>query len=163
MQRAAATALGVAAVLLAALAASVVVGVVDVPSPFDDADSRSEQTDAAAGPAASQRNYSLSIDGIEPCGTTCRDVTVTLTNRAAEDRENVTVRTRLFADGDLLWTGRERVGTLPANGSHTLTARVELGVGEALAVERNDGYVTVERTVQSDAGTAVLTRRRQVD
>lgn len=165
----AAAAVGVAAVLLVTL----VLGVALVVEPplLDTPDERAVSTPAptsapttspAAGPAA-PRPYSLRIDAIESCGTTCRDVTATLANQADESRRNVTVVTRIYADGDLLWTESERVGTLTSGETHTATARVELSLTDALAVEGNDGYVTVERTVRSDDGTAVLTRRRQVN
>lgn len=129
-------------------------------APADSGPTTTANTDAEA--TTSQQNYSLTVNRVESCGTTCRDVTATLTNRDDVPRENVTVLTRLSVGGTVLWSQRERVGRLAPGESYTTTARVHLTFDEALLVQQNGGYVTIERTVRSDAGTSVITRRRQV-
>ena len=111
----------------------------------------------SAGP-----RYDVSVASVESCGPTCRQVTATLTNRDDEPHENVSAVIRVYSDGTLLWKGTQRVGTLAAGESYTTTERVELSYGEAFTVRANGGYVTVETTVHSDAGTVTFSERRQV-
>lgn len=120
------------------------------------ADSTSTPT-ATQGPA-----FDSEIESIERCGTTCRDVTATLTNTGGAPAENVVVETNVYADDRLLWEGRTDVGTLAAGESYTETRRIELGYADAYAVEQNDGWVTIETIVRFDGGTMTLTERRQV-
>ena len=110
--------------------------------------------------------FAFTIDRIEECGETCRDVTSTLINDGDAAATNVTVYTRIYAgngtDGDVVWGGRERVGALDAGDSHTTTERVELSFADALAVESAGGWITVQTTIQSDEKTVTDTQRRQV-
>jgi hypothetical protein len=120
-------------------------------------------TGAASGTAAP---FGFHVDGVEECGTTCRDVTSTVTNRQGAPAEDVTVHTRVFVgngtDGDAAWRGTERVGTLDAGASHTATRRVELSYADGLAVQASDGWITVQTTVQTADRTVTYTERRQV-
>jgi hypothetical protein len=110
--------------------------------------------------------FAFAIDTIEECGRTCRDVTSTLTNQRDTTAENVTVHTRIFAgqgtDGDVIWRGNEDVGTLPAGDAYTTTRQVELSYSEALKVENNDGWITVQTTVETEDQTVTFTDERQV-
>lgn len=118
---------------------------------------------ASAGPS-----FAFDIDRIEKCGRTCRDVTASLHNNGNEPASNVTVFTRIYAgknntaEGDLVWSGKESVGTLEAGGTHTATKRVELSLQEALAVENNGGWVTIVTTVRSSGRTVTFRDSRQV-
>ncbi|SEA06361.1 hypothetical protein SAMN04488065_1650 [Haloplanus vescus] len=109
--------------------------------------------------------FAFTVDQMEECGRTCRDVTSTLTNDGDADASDVTVYTRIFAgngtDGDVVWEGQERVGSLNASESHTTTKRVELSLSDAVAVESAGGWVTVQTTVQSEEKTITFTERRQ--
>jgi hypothetical protein len=109
--------------------------------------------------------FAFSVDRIETCGTTCRDVTSRLTNQRDEVASDVAVTTRIYAgngtDGDAVWTGSEQVGRLGPGESYTATRRVELSYGDAFAV-RNEGWVTVETTVRTADRTVTDTDRRQV-
>jgi hypothetical protein len=109
--------------------------------------------------------FAFTIDRIEECGETCRDVTSTLANDGAPARD-VTVYTRIYVgngtDGDVVWEGRERVGALDAGASYTTTKRVELSFADALAVQNAGGWITVQTTIQSDEKTVTDTERRQV-
>jgi len=110
--------------------------------------------------------FTTTVDRVEQCGRTCRNVTTTLTNEQETTAEDVTVYTRVYAGngtgGDVVWENRRRVGTLPAGGSVTVTERVSLSVTDALNVRRNDGWVTVRTTVQSAGKTVTVTERRDV-
>jgi hypothetical protein len=93
-------------------------------------------------------------------------VTSTVTNRGETTAEDVTVYTRVYAgrgtDGGVIWEGSERVGTLDAGASYTATRRVELSFTDAIAIQRNDGWVTVQTTVRTADRTLTLTDQRQV-
>ena len=110
--------------------------------------------------------FTFVIDSIEECGQTCRDVTSTVTNQQDATARNTTVYTRLYVgngtDGDVAWQGSERVGTLDPGESATATKRVELSFSEALAVQNNDGWITVQTTVETVDRTVTFTDRRQV-
>ncbi|MBX0324167.1 hypothetical protein EGH21_14105 [Halomicroarcula sp. F13] len=122
--------------------------------------------DSAETTATATPPFGFTIDDIENCGQTCRDVTSTLTNQQDTTATDVTVYTRIYAgngtDGDVVWEGSEPVGTLDAGESYTATKRVELSYSEALAIENEDGWITVQTTVQSDDRTVTFTDQRQV-
>jgi len=110
--------------------------------------------------------FAFAIERIQECGTTCRDVTVTLENRQADAATGVTVTTRIWAgnttDDDPVWTGREDVGRLGSGERYTTTERVELSYSDGYAIERADGWVTVEVTIETDDRSITVTERRNV-
>lgn len=124
------------------------------------------ETTTTDGTSTETPPFGVVIDGIEECGQTCRDVTSTLTNHQDTAVENVTVYARIFAGkgtgGDDIWHGQEDVGTLAAGEPYTTTERVELSFSEALTVENNDGWITVQTTVETDDGTVTFTDERRV-
>lgn len=115
-----------------------------------------------AGSSGTGERWSFTIDSIESCGTTCRDVTATLENTDNTTRTGVTVTTEVYADGELLWEGSEDVGTLEPGASNTATRRVDVGYRGALAIKSNDGYVTIRTVVTHDDGRTVFEDRKQV-
>jgi hypothetical protein len=130
-------------------------------TPTSTVDSGSSATTAERDPA-----FAFTVDRIEECGRTCRDVTSTLTNDGAAEATDVTVYTRIYAgngtDGDVVWESREGVGPLDAGESYTTTERVELSLADGVAVGNAGGWVTVQTTIQSADRTETVTRRRQV-
>jgi hypothetical protein len=105
--------------------------------------------------------------GTEPCGNTCRDVTVRLTNNRNATAEDLTVRTRIYAGNTTdrnarVWEGQSDVGTLEAGASTTETARVSLSYFEAASVQRKGGWVTIVTTVESEGVTESFRERRNV-
>lgn len=120
----------------------------------------SENTPTAIGP------FAFEVVSVEDCGSTCRDVTISLTNRQQRDAENVTVYARIFAgrdsEGDGIWAGTEQVGRLAPGESVTATKRVSLSFMDALAVQQADGWVTIQTTVESDSETMTFTEQRDV-
>lgn len=159
------------AVALVAAGAAVALGVAPVfgttggtdigTFPTETPDGGGSAGEADTGPA-----FAFTVDSVERCGRTCRDVTTTLTNDGDAAASNVTVYTRIYAgngtDGDVVWEGRRDVGDLSAAQSRTGTERVSLSLTNALAVERNGGWITVRTTVHSDGETTTNTRRRNV-
>ena len=118
--------------------------------------------------AASSAPFAFSIDQIEECGTTCRDVTVTLYNQQSERAENVTVYTRIYAgnstaEDDRVWQGKADVGGVNAESSVTDTRRVSLSYADGYAVEQNDGWITIVTVVQSDDETVRFEEQRDVN
>ncbi|MDT3436998.1 hypothetical protein [Haloarcula sp. 1CSR25-25] len=118
------------------------------------------------GSAASTPPFAFTVDAIEECGQTCRDVTSTLTNQQNSTAEAVTVSTRIYAgndtDGDVVWEGSEDVGTLEAGESYSTTRRVDLSFRDAYAIQRADGRITVRTTVETTDRTVTFTDRRTV-
>ena len=128
-------------------------------SDSDDADSTAE--------SSSTPPFTVTIDRIEECGQTCRDVTSTLTNQQETDATGVTVYSRIFvgnstASDDEIWRGSQQVGALAAEESFTATRRVELSYSEAFAVQQADGWITIQTTIQTDQRTLTYTERRDV-
>lgn len=110
--------------------------------------------------------FGFTVRSIEECGRTCRDVTSTLTNQQNDTVEDVAVHTRIYAgnttDGDVVWEGSEDVGTLGAAEAYTTTRRVDLSLGDAFAIERAGGWITVRTTVETADRTVTLTSQRKV-
>lgn len=128
--------------------------------------SNGTETTPTASTSTATPPFDFTIDAIEECGQTCRDVTSTLTNQQDTTAEDVTVYTRIFAgqgtDGDEIWRGTEDVGTLPADDSYTTTRQVDLSFSDGLKIENNDGWITVQTTVETADGTVTFTNERQV-
>lgn len=126
-------------------------------------DSASDTASADADPP-----FLLTIDNVEECGMTCRDVTVTLHNNQNETATGTTVFTRIFAGqdntdtDDIVWEGKEESGTVEAGTSHTTTKRVELSLGDARKIDRENGWVTILTTVQTDERTVTFQDSEQV-
>lgn len=111
--------------------------------------------------------FGFVIENIEECGTTCRDVTTTLTNQQDSTAEDITVYSRIFAGQEVdpdkeVWRGNESVGTLDAEESYTATRRVELSYSEAFEVRNEDGWITIQTTVETADRTVTFTQQRQV-
>lgn len=112
--------------------------------------------------------FAFTIDSIDNCGQTCRDVTATVDNTQNQSASEVTVYTRIFAGenstemDDLVWEGTEDVGTLAAGDAHTSTKRVDLSLQEAVEIDGNDGWITIVTTVDSDDETITVRETRQV-
>lgn len=112
--------------------------------------------------------FSFTVQEIEECGQTCRDVTAAVENNQNETASEVTVYTRIFAGedstdtDDLVWEGTEDVGTLDSGASHTTTQRVELTLQEARKIDQHDGWITIVTTVESNEETVTFTDSEQV-
>lgn len=111
--------------------------------------------------------FSLAITRIVECGTTCRDVTVELSNDQDRRATDVVVYTRVFSGrntdtSNMIWEGREPVGTMAAGETVNSTRRIELTFGEARAVQNKDGWITIVTTVESDDVTITFRREEQV-
>ena len=129
----------------------------EFPAASDGSDGGSSRDGSTAGTGSP---YTLTVDEVEPCGQTCRDVTSTLENERATDAEGVAVYSRTYAgngtDGEVVWEGKEPVGGLHAGEAFTTTRRVELSFSEAYTVSQHDGWVTIETAVQSEERTVTF-------
>ena len=113
-------------------------------------------------PTRPAHDFAFQTVGMKSCGSTCRDVTVRLTNRGTETATGVTVKSRIIAGGDQIWSGTEKIGRVQPGESVTRTKRVNLGFLDAAAVQQNNGYVTIKTTVKWDSGTQTFTERTKV-
>lgn len=116
--------------------------------------------DATADPEPA--SFRFTVDRVENCGTTCRDVTVSVRNQGGIAAHNVDVDVRLLADGDELWSGSRSFEAVDAGETVTRTERVKLGYFEAAKIKGNDGYVTIETTITWDDGRETFSERRKV-
>ena len=132
------------------------------PAPTPTATPSAADAPTAATTTETGPGWSFAVDSIESCGGTCRNVTATLRNNGSATREGVTVTTRIYADGEQLWSGTNDVGTLAAGASNTASRRVDVGIVGGAAIQANDGYVTVETVVRWDGGTTTFRQRQQV-
>jgi hypothetical protein len=123
-----------------------------------DAGGSSENATATPEPAP----FGFQIDSIEECGTTCRDVTATLTNQRGSPASDVTATTRIYVKEDKIWQGSEEIGRLDAGESATTTKRVEIGYFDAAKIKNNDGYITVETTITTAGESYTFSGRRKV-
>lgn len=126
-----------------------------------------DSANATTGTDDDSAPFAFAIDRVETCGTTCRDVTSALTNQRSTAATDVTVETTIYAGngttGDGIWSDSEAVGTLDADESYTTTKQVDLSLTDAYAIERNDGWITIETTITSaDGETMTMTERRKV-
>jgi hypothetical protein len=130
------------------------------------ADASSAATADATATPAPRPAFGFTVDSVEECGQTCRDVTSTLENTGDESATAVTVYTRIYAgqgtDGDVVWAGTEDVGSLDPSATYTGTNRVELSLSGAAKVENGGGWITVQTTVQSDQRTVTFANERRV-
>jgi hypothetical protein len=168
----------VVVVVIGALGAAMALGSGNASQNQDDPGSDVESFPTATEPTSSPSGtdgestddagpeFGFTIDRIESCGETCRDVTTTLNNDGGGEATNITVYTRIHAgngtDGEVVWEGTEPVGSLDAGESYTTTERVELSVTEAFAVQQADGWITIRMAVESDQRTVTFTERRNV-
>ncbi|MFB6150114.1 MAG: hypothetical protein ABEJ48_10660 [Halobacteriales archaeon] len=165
----------VALVLIAGVLAAIGVGVsgvagVVVGPPTDDATTTTPMTTGTVsgpGTASDQSLFSLTVVGAASCGLTCRDVTIELTNNRARSVTNVVLVARVFAgrttEADaIVWRGRTRIGTMTAQGTTIVSRQIGLSLAEGNAVRKQNGWVTVVVTIDSDAGSATITRELQV-
>lgn len=169
----------VAAAVLIGLAAALYAGVGPLPGGADSGDPITDFPTATATPSgagagdggsttATTPPFTFTVDDLQDCGLTCRDVTATLHNQQDEAATGVTVYIRIYAGQDasdaaeVVWQGQEPVGTLEAGASYTTNRRVELSLGEAQAIEQEGGWVTVVTTVETDRRTVTFRESQQV-
>jgi len=131
-----------------------------------ESDTGPSDTGDSDGGVARIPPFAFTVDAIEGCGRTCRDVTSTLTNQQNSTAADVTVYTGIYAgnttDGDVVWEGSEDVGTLEAGASYTTTRRVDLSFSDAVAIQRAGGWITIRTTIETADRTVTLTSRRKV-
>jgi archaellum component FlaF (FlaF/FlaG flagellin family) len=137
-------------------------GAADAATTADSSIDRSSTTQRGDGDRSDRRQFNFRIQEVSKCGLTCRDVTVTAVNNGDTTAENVTVQTRLKADGEVVWRGSENVQKLEPGESTTVTKRVRLGMFELWQVEQNDGFVTAKTTVSWDDGRERFSNRQRV-
>lgn len=114
-----------------------------------------------ATPAGSPE-FAFEVRNVESCGGTCREVTAGLTNEGSVPANNVTVEVNVLVGDDRIWRDTERVGALGPGETYESSDRIEIGALEALKIQQNGGYVTIETVVTHDGETQQFTRREKV-
>jgi hypothetical protein len=128
----------------------------------------SSASGGSGGTTAETPPFSFTVESVEECGRTCRDVTTTLHNNQNDTATGITVYIRIFAgenntaEEDVVWEGKEEVGTMEAGGSQTSTERVDLSLNEARQIEQRDGWITILTTVETDDRTVTFQNSEQV-
>lgn len=112
--------------------------------------------------AEQQPPFSFRIKKIAECGTTCREVTASITNNQNETSADVTVRSVIYTDGDKIWEGKSELGDLGSGQTVTDTKTVKLSYGDAYKVKQNDGKILVKTYVVTEDGTYVYKETRDV-
>jgi hypothetical protein len=106
--------------------------------------------------------FTFVIENITKCGQTCRDVNGTVVNQQNHTAEDVVVRSEIYTDGDMIWSGSSEVGDLAAGEAYTDQKRVDLSYSEAYKVQQNDGKIVVKTYVQTAETTYVFKDTRDV-
>ena len=138
------------------------------PSDGGDGSGPSDGGDSESTTSGGTEPFTFTVDDTERCGTTCRDVTATLNNERNETATGVTTYIRIFAGesntdtDDVVWEGTVDVGTLEADSSFTTTERVKLSLRGAGKVNQNDGWITIQTTVESDDRTVTFRESEKV-
>jgi len=102
--------------------------------------------------------FAFTVESVDSCGRTCREVDAALHNRRDEAADDVTVYTRVYAgdstdEEDLVWADNRGIPSVEGGGVYRSTDRVKLSPQKAEEVRENDGLVTVEATVEGRHGT----------
>ena len=121
------------------------------------------QEDTVITDAPEEKPFVFSIESVEDCGLNCRDVTLTLENNRSTNASNITVESTIYAgngtDGQAIWEETETVESLGPDESVTRTERVELSLFDLVAVNQEDGWITIETTVHSTDENMTIVER----
>ncbi|GAB7014038.1 FxLYD domain-containing protein [Halolamina salina] len=118
--------------------------------------------EGGATATAAPEPFTFVIENITECGQTCRDVNGTIVNQQDHTAEDVVIRSEIYTDGEMIWSGSSEVGDLASGESYTDTKRVELSYTEAYQVQQNDGQIEVKTFVETANATYVFTETRNV-
>lgn len=102
--------------------------------------------------------FAFTVESVDRCGRTCREVNAALHNRRDEVAKGTVVYTRIYAgnstdEEDLVWADNREIPSVEGGGVYRSTDRVKLSPQKAEEVRENDGLVTVEATVEGQHGT----------
>ena len=108
--------------------------------------------------------FEFEVSSIDDCGRTCREVDAVLHNRMDESARDIVVYTWIYAGNttdrdDVVWADNRGIDVLEEGGTRRSTDRVNLSVQQAENVRENDGWITVEATVESRNETAKFVTR----
>lgn len=120
------------------------------------------------GSATEPPPLSFTDETMEEGGQACGDVTATLQYNQDGTAIDVTAFTRIVGGenntdtADFDWEGKGDVGTPEADATHITTDRVEPSPQEARRIAQDDGWITIQTTVQSDRTTITSQDNEQV-
>jgi len=144
---------GLAVLLLAASPVAAVVSVADF-----------QTSDAGSAVQAANETDRFDVDAevLGRCGLDCRLVSANVTNLGAERAENVSMTVRVSSGGRALWSESGELGDMRANETVQRSASVDVGPYGLYRIQRNDGRVTINATVEWDDGAESHVTRRRV-
>mgnify|MGYP000395095223 CR=1 FL=1 len=124
--------------------------------------SSDDGSDGGSAATEAPKPFNFVIEEITECGQTCRDVNGTITNQQDQTAEDVTVRSEIYTDGDLIWSGSSDAGDLGPGETFSDEKRVDLSYSEAYKVQQNDGKIVIRTYVETADGTYVFKQTRTV-
>jgi len=117
--------------------------------------------DEADSGRVSVANTTVSIDEIERCDLTCRNVSYTIENPTEESISDLTTDVTVTSGDETLWSGESTVGDVGAGEQATVTDQIDLDTAAAATIRANDGRVTIEVTVTADGEDHTVTFERE--
>ena len=107
--------------------------------------------------------FQIELLGITKCGTTCREVTLELTNAGNTTVRNITTEAVIRAGEAPIWNGTEEVGTLEAEETYQTTKRVEISGDDVLSVKRNENVIIATVFLRTAQGDFIVTQAIDVN
>jgi hypothetical protein len=121
----------------------------------------SAASDSPSDGAAGNGSVAFAVGDVQSseCGTTCRDVSATLTNTGTATAHDVSATVEIYIrGGDRVKRFTEPVGTLAPGESHEATRRLTFGVANGLALRNNGARIVL--TIESDERDVTIERTR---
>jgi len=111
---------------------------------------------------SSNATFAFTIDNVSNCGQTCRLLNSTVRNELDRAAENVTLHIQIFTEDEGVWEGTTQVGDLESSESATSTTRIEVSPRNGLAIQQNDGNVTIVTDVRATNASQQFTHEDNV-
>jgi hypothetical protein len=119
--------------------------------------------DGADGGGSGDLGYDVDVGEVRECGTTCREVSIALTNTGTVAATELVAETRISTGGTIIWTDTESIGRLDAGETYRTTRRVELSVEDGARVRRNDNVVSIQLVLRAVEGDVVKSTAYDLD
>ncbi|WP_225335314.1 hypothetical protein [Halomicrobium urmianum] len=120
--------------------------------------------DAGSAAQVSDETDRFDVDAevLGRCGLDCRLVAANVTNVGNETAENVTMTVRVKTSGRTLWRQSGKLGDLRPNETVGRTSTIDVGPRGLYRIQRNDGRIAINATIEWDDGVETQTTRRRV-
>ncbi|WP_226010824.1 hypothetical protein [Halomicrobium salinisoli] len=118
--------------------------------------------DADAQAANETDRFDVDAEVLGRCGLDCRLVAANVTNLGDETAENASMTVRVSVRGRELWSESGDLGDVEANETVERSASLDVGPYGLYRIQRNDGRVAINATVEWDGGAETHVTRRRV-